>query len=187
MTTANIKELTDILRANKKDILKTWRKRIIETYPKDAQRYYLAEGDEFANPVGSSVSQGLDALFDAVCDVKEPIVDELYSYLDKIIRMRAVQDFSAAQSTFFVFTLKDIIRDVVFKKSGSAETLRQLLTFESRIDKVALLAFNNFMQCREKIYELRSKEIRERTSRIVQRACQILGSGREALEDEPTD
>ena len=187
MTTSSIHELTDILSNNKAAIIDTWFKRIIGTYPEDSQRYFLSEKDDFANPVGSSISHGMNTLFDALCSGAELNSEEIYSFLDRIIRVRAVQDFSPAQAVAFVFTFKEIVRETLGRELQRPEILGQLLTFESRVDTVALLAFNNFMQCREKIYELRAKEIRERTSRIVQRACQILGSGREALEDAPSD
>jgi hypothetical protein len=187
LTGSNSHQLTDILSKSKTAILNTWFERIIGTYPEDSQRFFLSEKNDFANPVGSSISHGMNALFDALCSDAELNSEEIYPFLDRIIRVRAVQDFSPAQAIAFVFMLKKIILETLGKELERPEILRQLLTFDSRIDTVALLAFNNFMQCREKIYELRAKEIRDRTSRIVERACQILGSGREALEDVPSD
>jgi hypothetical protein len=51
-----------------------------------------------------------------------------------------------------------------------------LLLFESKIDDLALLSFDIYMKCREKIYELKSNEVRNMTFRLLQRAnliCEI--------------
>lgn len=45
-------------------ILTEWRDLVLESYPPDAARFFREERDPFANPVGSSVSQALDRLYD---------------------------------------------------------------------------------------------------------------------------
>jgi len=46
----------------------------------------------------------------------------------------------------------------------------QLLEFESKIDQLCLLAFDLYMDCKEKIYELSANETRNRTFRAFERA-----------------
>ncbi len=50
----------------------------------------------------------------------------------------------------------------------------ELAALESRIDDMALLAFDLFMGCREKIYELRANEVRNRTVRLLKKADLIV-------------
>ena len=45
-----------------------------------------------------------------------------------------------------------------------------LLVMESRIDEMALHAFDVFMKCREKIFEIRANEAKNQVSRLLQRA-----------------
>ena len=47
------------------------------------------------------------------------------------------------------------------------------MKFESRIDKLAFLAFDIYMKCREKVYEIRVNEIkseRENAIKLLERA-----------------
>jgi hypothetical protein len=46
----------------------------------------------------------------------------------------------------------------------------EFLLFESRIDELVLIAFNLYTQCREKIYELKANEMKNRTFRAFERA-----------------
>ena len=41
---------------------------------------------------------------------------------------------------------------------------------ESRIDDLALLAFDIYMKCREKLYDIRANEAKNQVSRLLQRA-----------------
>jgi hypothetical protein len=41
---------------------------------------------------------------------------------------------------------------------------------EGKIDEMALISFNIYMECREKLYQLRVDEIKNRTARLLQRA-----------------
>ena len=53
------------------------------------------------------------------------------------------EDFTAAQAVAFVFLLKRILRDPAR---------------DERIDALALRAFDLYMQCREKIWEIKAKQ-----------------------------
>lgn len=56
------------------------------------------------------------------------------------------------------------------------DLLGELLKLESRIDSLALTSFDIYMKCREKLFEMRAMEIRNRTSRILERACMKYGA-----------
>jgi len=47
-------------------------------------------------------------------------------------------------------------------KNNETEISEELLNFEQRIDKIALMAFDIYMECREKIYEIKIKEFKQR-------------------------
>ncbi|MCX6635381.1 MAG: RsbRD N-terminal domain-containing protein, partial [Acidobacteria bacterium] len=74
--------------------------------------------------------------------------------LDAIMRIRAVEDHTASQAVAFLFLLKEVLRE----KSPAAD----LAAFENRIDRMALLAFDLYMKCREKIYEIKAEEAKRR-------------------------
>ena len=176
--------LENILRENRKAIVQKWFEQIVSSYPADARNHFLNQSNRFANPVGSSLRSGVEALFDVLVEGSDPESEEIYALLDTMVRIRAVQDFCAADAVHFPFLLKDIVEQTLKGTAGEQWTVDELLTFERRVDKIALLSFNIYMQCREKIFELRANELRNRTSRIVQRACQVLGKRGEPLPEE---
>jgi hypothetical protein len=55
----------------------------------------------------------------------------------------------------------------------------QLSAFDSTIDDLALYAFDIYMKCREKIYELKANEAKNATFRLLQRAKLMEGGGEE--------
>ena len=103
-------------------------------------------------------------------------------YLDHIIRIRSVQDFSPSEALAFIFTLKQAVRGVFKKEIKEKRFREELERFESRIDRLALLAFDTYVQCREKLYELRVKEVKghrdaavrmlDRTNRLIEKMGQ---------------
>ena len=89
-------------------------------------------------------------------------------------RIRAVQDFTASQATAVILKLKKILRDCLADELRDASRLKELLAFESRIDQLSLLAFDLYMNCREKIYEIAAHETRNQTFRAFKRAGLIV-------------
>lgn len=163
------------LAMQKEAIVKKWFSRVAESYPAETARFLGSRKDPFANPVGQSTLESLTTLIDLLS--KEKVLDTgaARTALDPILRIRSIQAFSPAQATGFVFELKSILRQVVPAKEQS---MAEWLDIEQRIDQMALLAFDVYMQCREKIYELKANEMKDRTYRAFARA---------GLVKEPTD
>ncbi len=162
----------DRLSERKPAILKRWHELTAATYPRDTAAFLLSKKDPFNNPVGQRLVLGVDAMFDNLVSGQAP--EEARRFLEDIIKVRAVQDFTPARAVGFVLLLKAAVREE-FASELKGETPRGLavedvLTFESRIDDLALFAFDLFMGCREKLYELRATEIRNRTHRLLVKA-----------------
>jgi putative component of toxin-antitoxin plasmid stabilization module len=66
--------------------------------------------------------------------------------------------------------LKKILRELFEKQLQDADLMRQALEVESRIDRLALVAFDSYMACREKINDLKANETRSRTFKAFERA-----------------
>ena len=92
------------------------------------------------------------------------------------VRIRAVQDLSASEAVGFVFLLKQAVRDVLPGKHG-------LSGLHDRIDRLTLEAFDRFVACREKIYELRMREVRNRTLALER----LMAGGTEQRDGPPSD
>ena len=92
------------------------------------------------------------------------------SLLDPIIRIRAAQNFTPSQATAFVLSLKKALRENLAKELHDLSSIRELFEFESKIDQLCLMAFDIYMQCREKIYQIGANETRNRTFKAFERA-----------------
>ena len=146
--------LQELLTRTRPAILQRWRDLLLSSYAPDASRFFREQRDPFANPVGSAISQSLAGVFDEL--LGEARAEALVPLLDDLIRIRAVQDFSPSQAVGFVFELKRAVREQL----AGVETppWSELMEFEGRIDRLALLAFDLYLQCREQIFQIRVKE-----------------------------
>jgi len=155
-------ELKALLKQKRKAILDRWMDQILKTYPEDAARFMRQNPNRFSNPVGRTYIAETECLFDAL--VGEADVPTICSALDQINKIRAVQDFTASRAVAFIFFLKTAIRAELDSELSETRLTSDLLSLESKIDGVALMAFDSYMQCREKLFEIKCKDIRRRAS-----------------------
>ena len=147
----------------------------LDTYPAESSRFLKQEKDRFANPVRYTTSQEMEALYDELLHGLNP--DRLFASLDNIIKIRAVQDFSPSQAIAFAFLLKKAIREELKGEIQENQLFDELLKFESRIDKLALLALDVYTQRRDKVQELRVNEVKaqkEMIFKVLERTNQML-------------
>lgn len=150
------------LLTDKRDrILERWLHHILDSYPIDGAKFFGSEKDQFNNPVGYTFSQEIKIIYAELLDGFRS--DILQNSLDKIIRIRAVQDFSPSQAISFIYLLKKVLREELENEIADTNILRELMVFEARIDQLALLAFDIYTLCRNKIYEIRVNEIKKRS------------------------
>ncbi len=160
-----------ILSENKTEILKKWFDLVLDSYPADTSNFLRKQKNPFSNPVGQTIYQGLEKILDEL--ILGSDFEGVASFLDNIVRIRAVQDFTPSQAVSFVFSLKGVIREEVGKARQEGPSYEELLALESRIDSLALSAFDIFMKCREKLYDIKANELRNMTFRLLQRVNTI--------------
>ena len=164
--------LKDTLRERKPAIVKQWFEAVVATYHEETREPLRRTKAQFANPAGFNIAEGLDGLFDAV--LQEVLPDTVAASLDVIVRLRAIQDFAPSQALAFIFQLKKIIRDALGPElADSAGVRAELAAVDGVIDDLALYAFDLYMRCREKIYDLKAQEARDMTFRLLQKAQTI--------------
>jgi hypothetical protein len=150
-------------------IVASWYDLVLESYPAETTRLFKKETNRFANPVGSTIHDGIRHLYREL--LKGFDTQELSAALDKIIRIRAIQDFSPGQALAFILAFKQLVRrELAQPIRDNLVVTEELLQFDEVIDRLVLLAFNVYMQCREQLYELRINEVRNSTARLLQRA-----------------
>jgi hypothetical protein len=150
--------LSTLLANKRKDILDTWLSLILDTYPADSAAFMKRQPNRFANPVGHTFAHETGVLFDHL--LGDGDIDAATAALERINKIRAVQDFSASEAVAFVFFLKSAVRKVLSHELADGQLTADLLALESRIDETALLAFDSYMQCREKLFQIRCDSIR---------------------------
>jgi hypothetical protein len=166
--------LRNILQEKKPAIVKQWFEALVETYPEGTRSSLRKQDAQFANPVGYHYAEGVEALFDALLGGMLP--DTVSTFLDSMIRIRAVQNFTPAQAVRFIFQLKQIVRAALGSELLQDRKLsEELVTLESAVDDLALFAFDLYMHCREGIYDIKAKEAGRATFRLLQQAKIITG------------
>lgn len=161
------------LTAKKSSIVKKWFNAVSDTYPDDTANFLKKKKARFTNPVGYSLEEGLEGLFDAL--LKGMIPDAVSTFLDSIIRIRAIQEFTPSEAVAFTFLLKKIVRQELGNELVQEQRLsEELAAFDSSIDDLALYSFDIYIKCREKIYELKANEARNMTFRLLQQAKLIV-------------
>jgi hypothetical protein len=159
--------LTTLLARKKAAILERWYALILETYPTEVRKFLKGERDPFQNPVGQSIRDSIEAILDGL-QRAQPL-EAIAPALDRIIRIRAVQDFTPSQAVVFVFLLKRVLREEAWSEletQGGAAATREV---EEQIDAMAGRCFDIYMECREKIFEIKTNEIKNRTYKLLER------------------
>lgn len=216
-----------LLRQKKDAIVGGWLDLLLQDYPPETVRFLKGQTDPFANPVGGIFREAIAQLYEELIGEADP--GRSAALLDRIVRVRAVQDLPPSRALAFVPGLKKVVRDVL--GSGASpdapagepghtpaatgtpgppagagtpgapagrphvrpsadgngpvrpEEWREL---DERIDRLALLAFDVYLACREKVHEIRFTELKNRTHLLLQRAGLVVdGDGwRRAGEGE---
>lgn len=161
-------ELVKKLAQKKSAIIKVWFEKVVNTYPIDTAQFLKNQKDPFANPVGQNSLQSLKDIFDLALGGFDP--ESARPLIDPIVRIRAIQDFKPSEAVGFMFDLKSIIRETVQVDAKNRQDLDALHALDRRIDQLSLLAFDIYMQCREKILDLKANETRARTYAAFSRA-----------------
>jgi hypothetical protein len=157
--------LTNLLSAKKSLILDRWLDQILASYPPQTAQFLKREKDRFDNPVGSRIIQGITEIYQGLISGADQ--DRLLAGLDETMSIWAVQDFTPSQALAFVFLLKKVIRTELAQELKAPELAEECLELESRIDGLVLLGFEVYMQRREKLYQIRVDEIKNRISGLL--------------------
>ncbi len=159
--------LKNLLLQKRSPIVKKWRDVILQTYPEQSQGF-LKKKDPFGNPVGCTISEGIESLYDAL--LEDSGSDKISEALDSIMKVRAIQDFSPSRAVGFVFGLKKVIREELGNEILQNGSHEEWAAFDARIDGLGLLGFDIYANCRQKISDIRVNEVKTRSHRLLQMA-----------------
>ena len=161
-------KLADFLTQKRSPVVKKWCDLILQTYPEQGQGFLRKQKNRFANPVGRTIFEGIESIYDEL--VGDADSDKLSLFLDNIVRVRAVQEFMPSKAVGFIFGLKTIIREELETEILQSGISEEWAAFERRIDGLALLCFDVYSECRQKISDIRVKELRNQSHRLLKMA-----------------
>lgn len=157
----------DILSQKKAEIISRWIDLLLNSY--DSSSFFKTTKDCISNPVGHTLSKGLQELFAIIVDGGD--IQRVAGPLEEIIKIRAVQDFTPSQSVSFIFILKKLLRDELSGKVANGAPLAEMAEIDARIDETALMAFNIYMACRERLFQIRMQELKNGNYMLTDGKC----------------
>ncbi len=157
--------LCELLIKYKSSIVSKWIKLILDSYSTESSNFFNQEKNHFSNPVGSTISTNAASIFDEIIGNRN--FQNITLLLTDIIKIRAIQDFSPSEAVGFIFPLKNIIREELNEEIKQEKIFDEFAELEFVIDKTALIAFDLFMESREKVFQIRMNDAKYKLQKTV--------------------
>ncbi len=156
---SGVESLKKFLQARKPAILETWFQSVINIYPAERRDFLRRKEETFTNPIGSSIYEALAGLLSEIIEDKN--LGRIEDALQELIHLRAVEDFSPGQAISFLPTLRQIIREELRSANLINAYQEEYDHLANLIDELTRRAFDIYMGCREKIFNLKVKELKK--------------------------
>lgn len=160
-------DLQEALWNYREKIVDKWVDYTLSTYAHS--EFFKREKDKFANPAGGMVREALSTLF---LKLREQKQDTDYNKaVEPLLLLRSVQEFSPSQAVAPINAVKHITREVLEKDKETREFVNQLYDFDFAVDLAMLAAFDVYMACRERLYQVRINEIKTGKNVLTDSKC----------------
>jgi hypothetical protein len=173
--------LIELLSHKKAEILTRWRELVFNTYVPETARFLNSQKDRFANPIAYQLNRGLTGILEVFLQGADS--EQVLAQLDEVLRLKALQETFPSRALAFLFVLKTIIREELAQELQDPGCAAEMVELESRLDGLALLGFDAFMQRREKLCEVKVSEVKRKVSTLLRR----LGMGDEYFEEQSAE
>jgi len=161
-------ELQKFLADNHHGICAQWSEAIIKTYPEEGAKFFSGSSNEFANPVGHAFRNNIERIYKVL--ISDADVSECSTDLDGILRIRAVQGFAPSVALCFLPALKEIVRRQLEKTCSITEADAMLHDWNIRVDRLTMIGFDLYMNCRELLWKQKANQLYSRTHKLLERA-----------------
>ncbi len=190
----------ELLRENGDAIVRRWLDDVLSTYSKDSSAAFKRRKDPFGNPVGHALRVATATIFETLLAETLSIASEsnasesnasesnasesnasesnatepakMHEHLREVVKMRAVQQFSASEAVGFIFRLKQAVRTKLEAPGDDSRFPAELVRFDQQVDRIAMEAFDVYVECREQLSELRINEVKRRVAWVVNKMDQ---------------
>lgn len=151
---------------HRKSLVEQWINAVFSSYPLDTTGFLRTRQDQFCNPVGEITATVAGHLYDAVAG-EHIIAERVEQALERFVKLRSVQDFPPSQGMGVIYVFKHLLRETLLPLFVKGGKVAEYLEAESRLDTLALMAFDMYLASRETLAEQRIKEIRDQHSQVV--------------------
>ena len=156
--------LFDLFEKNKECILEQWLNQRLDVFSQ-TQTVIKTQMDPFQNPIRHELAVGLKSIVEDFVANTEQTKESL----DQISRVLAVQDIPPSKSMSLFYGLREIVRERS-RKTGLTLSHKEWGEFNSRIEQLTLEGFNCYMGHREKIYQLKVDESKNKAFMLLKKA-----------------
>jgi hypothetical protein len=145
-----------------------WLDAVLGEYGEETAARWRRNRDPLTNPTGHALTSGLPRLFASVAGDGEPAADALAA-LEAIVRIRSVQEFTPSRAVGFVYHLRDAVRAELAGELAGGAYAAGLAELDGRIERLALLAFDAYVRCRDQLFRLRQDELKRSVASLLRR------------------
>ena len=169
--------LKKLLHDRNKNIIRKWQEAIFQLYPADSVRFLTSVSNQFANPVGYSIREHTEKLYNELIAEGDISAEKIGPVLDEILRIMAIQDFKPSGALRYLYILKEVITRELSEAAEPGNDLHyELIKLYGRIDEITLIAFDIYSKCREKLFEIKVDTAKNQVSGLLRRSdliCEI--------------
>lgn len=164
--------MDQVFSERRKEALRLWTEAIFSLYPFETTGFLRTQRDRFANPVGHTTETAAGILYNAVTGLDLETGEngsspaDVTKALDELVHIRAIQDLPPSKAVGVLFLLKPVLQQLFLTEALSRGRLAALLDAESRLDTLALMAFDQYMAAKEVVFAARVGELRRRTAQL---------------------
>lgn len=149
-------DLAEGFRNHREKITNKWVEYTLSTYISSG--FFVKERDKFANPVGGNIREALVRLLPLL--IEGAAREMLLPPLEQMMSIRSVQEFTPSQAIAPLNAVKHITRDVFAADKERRQLVHELYDFDFAVDLAVLAAFDVYTQYRERLYQVRIREIK---------------------------
>lgn len=159
--------LEKFFKSNMRTLADRWADVIFQSYPEEGAKFFSNSKNQFANPAGHTFRTNVEKILNTLLAGGEE--EELRGLVDGIVRIRAVQGLGVSKSVAFVFALRTILEEET-AKAGVSLSAEDRAFWTAKVDELALMAFEQYMKCREVLWEQKANLLNSRTHKLLERA-----------------
>ena len=157
--------LNILIAKNQEKILEKWLSLRLSFFSKQKQSLIMTQKDQFQNPIRHQLQEGLKDILENL----EKKGEKFKEALEQICRILAIQDFPPSTAMSLFYELKEIVREFS-KKAGVGFNAKDWVEFNSDIESMTLEAFDCYSAHREKIYQLKVDESKNKAFMLLKKA-----------------